>query len=72
MKRGRKPGPTTIEGFALANLKSGDQFLSLKEDRGITATASHLNVKVLTERVIVTQYSKGEPHSFSAVLVTII
>ena len=49
---GRPKGVTTLESWAIINLKSGSTFYSEKKDKDITAIASHYKRKVKTERVI--------------------
>jgi hypothetical protein len=54
MKRGRKQGQlTTLESWAINNLASGKVFYTNKQDKDITAIASHYGVKVRTERFVI-------------------
>lgn len=43
---------TTIEGFAIANLKKGECFFTSKSDRSITSWANKAKRKVKTETTI--------------------
>jgi hypothetical protein len=51
-KKRRNTKPRTIESFAMCNFKKGKTFLSLKQDKDITAIATHYKRHVITERFV--------------------
>lgn len=47
-----KGATTTMEGWMIANGKAGKVFYSDKQDKHLTAIASHKSRKIKTERII--------------------
>lgn len=55
---------STIETFAMRNYKSGQVFYSHKEDKHLTAIASHEKCKIKTERMIAIDSEKHKRIEF--------
>ena len=54
----------TIETFAMRNYKKGQVFYSHKEDKYLTAIASHEKVKIKTERMVAMDSEKHKRIEF--------
>lgn len=60
---GRAKGQTTMESWMIANAKEGLSFYSDKQDKHLTAIATHHKRKITTERLIITTTGGKEPKS---------
>ena len=62
----------TAESFALTYGKKGDIFYSTKQDKNLTAIATHNNKSITTETLVVIQMRKRKPIASKITKVTIL
>lgn len=55
---------SSIEAFALQNLKRGQCFYTYKQDKDMTAIAGYYKVKITTERMIAIDATRHERIEF--------
>lgn len=69
---GRPKGQTTVESYMIANGKVGYCFYSDKNDKHLTAIATHHNRKIQTQRLITVTTGKEEPKAQYITKVTLL
>jgi hypothetical protein len=58
---GQPRGQRTLASWMIANGKAGEYFYSDKKDGHLTAVATHLQRKIVTERLLVVTTAKKDP-----------
>lgn len=64
--------PRTLEGWFMRNAKPGDEMISLKPAKDITAIATAYKVAVTTERMILVNNHGDQLHAKRGTKVTIL